>query len=308
MLAVPWPRPFSAPDWSFEVKWDGVRVMLSWDGEELELRSRRGRNVTATYPELGGFRNPVPCVLDGEVVAFNEEGRPSFQAMQGRMNLTGARRIAEQARLLPVVYMVFDLLYDGEDVTARPLQDRQARLDDYHLPAPCVRSTSVAGEGEAFFSAVEERGLEGMVAKRLGSPYRPGVRSDDWRKVARIKSVRAVVGGFTAGEGARAGTFGSLLLGLWEDGRLRYVGSVGTGFNDRTLRAVRETLDGLRRSQSPFDPAPAVARPVVWVEPQLVVQVECKEWTLAGRLRAPSFKGFTDDPVEAVTWEAEGPG
>lgn len=308
MLAVSWARPFSAPDWSFEVKWDGVRVMLYWDGEQLELRSRRGRNVTATYPELGGFRNPVSCVLDGEVVAFDEEGQPSFQAMQGRMNLTGPKRIAEQARSLPVVYMVFDLLYDGEDITARPLEDRQARLDAYHLPAPCVRSTSVAGEGEAFFAAAEARGLEGMVAKRLGAPYRPGIRSDDWRKVARIKSVRALVGGFTAGEGGRAGTFGSLLLGLLEKGRLRYVGSVGTGFDDRTLRAVRESLDRLRRSRSPFDPAPAVARHVVWVEPQLVAQVEFKDWTSAGRLRAPSFKGFTDDPVEAVTWEAEGPG
>ncbi len=308
MLATTWPRPFSDPEWSFEVKWDGVRVLLYWDGEKVELRSRRGRDVTAIYPELARFTAPRSCVLDGEVVAFDEGGRPSFQALQSRMNLTGPLRISTQARAVPISYLVFDLLYDGEEVAALPLELRRERLDELPLELPCVRSVAVPGDGEAFFHAATARGLEGVVAKRLASPYRSGVRSSEWRKLSGVKTTRAVVAGYTPGEGGRAGTFGALLLGLWEGELLRFVGAVGTGFDQPTLVVIRRTLEELGRRSSPFHPGdPLFPKRANFVEPQLVAMVEFKEWTSAGKLRAPSFKGFTDDPVGSMTWENEGP-
>lgn len=307
MLASSWPRAFDDPDWGFEVKWDGIRVLLYWDGHRLELRSRRGRDVTDTYPELGDFSLSRPIVLDGEIVALDEEGRPSFQLLQARMNLIGHARIAEQARRWPISLMVFDLLYEEGELIDRPLRERRERLQAVELPPPAAHSLLMAKEGRAFFEAAAKRGLEGVVAKRLQSLYRPGARSPDWRKIAHVRTVRAAVGGFSTGEGARSDTFGSLLLGLWDDGALRYIGSVGTGFDDRTLRAIKETLDRLERSTAPFKEDPALPRHVTWVEPSLVAMVDFKEWTEAGRLRAPSFKGFTDDRPEVITWELEGP-
>lgn len=307
MLAAPWPQAFSDPNWLFDVKWDGVRVLLYWDGRRVELRSRRGRDVTATYPELGGFSSGRPCVLDGELVALDPKGAPSFQLLQGRMNLTGTQQVAEVSRSSPVAFMVFDLLYEGEELIHEPLRARLARLDRYSLQPPCLRSASVVGDGEMLFDVAGEHGLEGVVAKRLISPYRPGARSLDWRKVARVARGRGVVGGFTPGTGGRASTFGSLLLGLWDEGSLRWIGAVGTGFDDRALRFIRGTLDELTRERSPFHPQAELPRQATWVEPRLVAMVEFKQWTGAGRLRAASFQGFTDDPVESVTWEAEGP-
>ncbi len=146
-----------------------------------------------------------------------------------------------------------------------------------------------------------------MVAKKLGSLYRPGARSEDWRKISRVVQVRAVVGGFVVGDGSRSETFGSLLLGLVDGERLRHIGSVGTGFNHATLRAIRSALDQMVTLESPFHPDTEIPREATFVEPQLVAMVEFKEWTRDGKLRAPSFKGFTDDPPEAATFREEGP-
>ncbi|MFQ5968232.1 MAG: non-homologous end-joining DNA ligase [Acidimicrobiia bacterium] len=307
MLATRWPRPFTDPEWWFEVKWDGVRVLLFWDGSEVELRSRRGRDVTEVYPEVSLVRLARPAILDGEIVAFDPEGRPSFELLQSRMNLTGERRVADAARSVSVSMVAFDLLFDDEDLTRKPLETRLERLDSLDLPETLIRSDRVATDGEALFDAVKERRLEGMVGKRLGSAYRPGVRSSDWRKVAAVQRVKAVVGGFLPGEGGRTTTFSSLLLGLWVGDTLRWIGSVGTGFDNASLRAIRQTLDQLETATSPFLAPEELPPQATWVTPSLVADVEFKQWTKAGRLRAPSFKGFTLDPLEDVTWAAEGP-
>jgi bifunctional non-homologous end joining protein LigD len=308
MLATPWPSPFSDPEWLFEMKWDGVRAILHWDGGSLLVRSRSGRDVTATYPELSRFCPPGACILDGEIVAFDNTGRPSFPALQKRMNVAGGLRAIEAARTNPVSFVVFDLLLDGADMTGRPLEERLERLGAIELPAPLVSSEVIAADGEALYAAVAARGLEGIVAKRRGSLYRPGVRSPDWRKVPYLRMVRAVVGGFTTGEGGRTGTFGSLALGLWEGAYLRWIGSVGTGFDDPALLAIRAALDEMTVGESPFRSDPDLPGGTTWVVPHLVARVEFKQWTNAGRLRAPSFKGFLSDPIEELTWEAEGPG
>lgn len=308
MLASPWPAPFTDPGWLFEIKWDGVRAILNWTGSSLALQSRSGRDVTATYPEMSGFFRAGACVLDGEIVAFDDAGRPSFPILQKRLGIAGGLRAAEAARLAPVSYVVFDLLFDGEDVTHRPIEERLERLRAMELPSPVVNSEVIEEHGEALFAAVAERGLEGIVAKRHGSLYRPGVRSPDWRKIPNVRVIRAVVGGFTVGEGGRAGTFGSLVLGLWEGTRLRWIGSVGTGFDNAALLAIRAALDEMTVPESPFCFDSELPNGTTWVVPHLVARVEFKEWTEAGRLRAPSFKGFTADPADESTWEAEGPG
>jgi bifunctional non-homologous end joining protein LigD len=308
MLASPWAAPFTDPGWLFEMKWDGVRAILSWDGDQVVLQSRTGRDVTDSYPELSEFAPARSCVLDGEIVAFDDRGRPSFPSLQKRIGIAGGIRAGEAARTNPISYVVFDLLFDGENVTGRPIEERLERLGGMDLPAPLVSSAVIETEGEALYAAVVERGLEGIVAKRRGSRYRPGERSPDWRKIPHVRLVRAVVGGFTPGGGGRTGTFGSLALGLREGAGLRWIGSVGTGFDDAALLAIRAALDEMTIAESPFGKDADLPTGTTWVVPHLVARVEFKEWTNAGRLRAPSFKGFVADPAEEQTWETEGPG
>lgn len=296
MLATPWPAAFSDPGWWFELKWDGVRVVGSWEGDRVVLRSRRGTDVTATYPEVAAARLDRPAVLDGEVVAFDDRGKPSFARLQQRMNLAAPGRAVA---VTPVSLVVFDLLYLDGDRAADPIESRWEALASLALPPPLVATDRVGGDGEALFAAVVGEGLEGMVAKRMGSTYQPGKRSPDWRKVAHRRRVRAVVGGYLPGAGARSSTFASLLVGVWRDGGLRYAGAVGSGFDDRTLVAARAALDRIRRPASPFSSPVGIPEGAVWVEPRVVAEVEFKEWTPAGRLRAPVFQGFSEEPAEA---------
>ena len=303
MLATPWASPFDDADWVFELKWDGVRCMLITQDGETRLESRAGNNMTARYPELTGSRLADGLVLDGEIVALDSAGHPSFELLQGRMN-----RVPEAGlRPVPVTYVVFDLLRSGESLLRTPLEGRFHRLLDLELPAPIVVGDRFRGESGSVWRFVEENDLEGIVAKRLGSRYSPGTRSPDWRKIGHFKQLRAVVGGFTNGTGGRTSTFGSLLLGLWDGERLRWIGAVGSGFNDRSLTAIRQALDEMAVPESPFHADSDLPAGCIWVQPHLVAMVRYKQWTAAGRVRAPSFKGFTDDPAEEVTWLAEGP-
>jgi bifunctional non-homologous end joining protein LigD len=245
-------------------------------------------------------------VLDGEIVAFDSTGAPSFQVLQRRMNLS-SRAAAEAAATIPVSLVAFDLLWEaGESLVTLPLEERRRRLTALRLERVVIPDP-VPREGTALFRAVVERGLEGMVAKRLGSTYQPGRRSPDWRKVVHRRSARFVVGGYLPGEGGRSASFGSLVLGLWDGETLRFVGSVGSGFDDRSLRLVRHAIDQIGRSTSPFRAGDVVPPAARWVEPALVAVVEFRQWTGDNHLRAPVFKGFTTDPVGEVTWEAEGP-
>lgn len=305
MLASPWPAAFTHPDWLFEVKWDGVRALWCWDGEAVSVRSRRGRQVLPTYPELSGFRPTQPLVLDGEIVVLDDRGHPSFQMLQSRMNLTDGRRASIG---MPVSYMVFDLLHAGENLTGLSLEQRRNRLADVVLPAQMVVSSQVEAAGEALYEAVAAEGLEGIVAKRRDSVYRSGIRSPDWRKVALMRRLSAVIGGFTRGENARRNSFGALLVGLWDGPALRWVGAVGSGFDDRTLAMLLSRLEGLEQADTPFHPDQMIPAGSRWVQPVMVAEVDYKQWTAGPRLRAPVFKGISTTPSEDSTWEAAGPG
>jgi bifunctional non-homologous end joining protein LigD len=304
MLATPWPRPFVDSNWAFELKWDGVRGILRAGPEaDPTLTSRSGNTMIDRYRELAAFRPDRPLVLDGEVVALDAEGRPSFGVLQQRMGRTGG-----EAGVVPIRYAVFDILVDGVELLDRPWDERRARLERLELPDGFDLSPVVPQDPTALWELVEARNLEGIVAKRRSSPYRPGERSPDWRKISRFLQVRAVVGGYLPGERARRTTFGSLLLGLWSPDGLRWIGAVGSGFSNHQLRAIRSALDEMTVDTAPFIDPTAIPAGAVWVVPQLVAVVRYKEFTAAGRLRAPSFKGFTDEDPAGVTWEREGPG
>lgn len=308
MLATPGSLP-GGDGWSYEFKWDGVRALARFDGDGLVLLSRRGGDITATYPELAGLASQLTASvwLDGEIVAM-AGGVPSFAALQKRMH-AGDARAAQLAAQVPVTYVVFDVLHhDGRGLLTAPYTERRALLDSLGLGGPHVAVSPWFDDGAAVADTASRRGLEGVVAKRSDSPYRPGRRSEDWVKVTETATMEVVVGGWRPGEGRRGTTFGSLLLGLprgnsREDERttgapLRYVGQVGTGFTDDMLGELSARLRELETTDSPFtaDEVPRDrARGAHWVRPVLVGEVEFKAWTDDGRLRAPSWRGLRPD-------------
>jgi DNA ligase D-like protein (predicted ligase) len=304
MLASPTKRRFSDPGWLFERKLDGVRTLAMYDADGTRLVSRNRNDVTASYPEVvtalqdalsGG---PTDAVLDGEVVAFDGD-RTSFSRLQQRIHLSGARRIA--ATGVPVVYYAFDLLrWDGHDATRVPLVERKALLRDaIRWRDPLRYGEHVAGAGEELFERACANGWEGVIAKRATSRYTSG-RSTDWLKLKCIREQEMVVGGFTEPSGARAG-LGALLVGYYDAGQLRYGGKVGTGFTSAVLRELRASLEDIEVSGSPFVDPPREPG-AHWVRPDLVVSVTFGEWTDAGRLRHPSYRGLRADksPADVV--------
>ncbi|WP_067812604.1 non-homologous end-joining DNA ligase [Actinomadura kijaniata] len=307
MLAVTGDLPENTAEWGLELKWDGVRVIsyVSADGVRASGRGGRGGDLSGRYPELSGLADLLPhhdVVLDGEVVAF-EEGRPSFARLQRRMHVDrpGPRLIRE----VPVRYVVFDLLFlDGHLLYDLPYADRRALLADLDLAAtgpvevpPSLHGGDTAQVTELLEFTREQR-LEGLLAKRLDSPYRPGRRVDSWRKVKNVSTREVIICGWRPGRGRRQGTVGSLLLGEYDDkGRLCFTGHVGTGFTDRMLDDLHEALWPLRRTTDPFDEVvpPEHARDAQWVEPLLVGEVAYGVRTRDGRLRFPVWRGLRDD-------------
>lgn len=315
--------------WAYELKWDGVRALVSVHPDTgLRVSARRGTDASARYPELAGIAEAYPgreLILDGEIVAFDEEGHPSFGLLQRRMNLADPIRIARRRAETPVTYVAFDLLWlDGRSLLDEPYESRRALLAGLEFDGGSWQApANHEGDGEAFFAAIRQRGLEGVVAKRLGSLYRPGRRSPDWVKVQNRRRQELVIGGYLPGEGGRRKRVGSLLVGYWDTTpeeaaslgrpqRLVYAGGVGTGFTQERLDELTEVLTPLRRETSPFeagwDPEvkyAARARErggLVWVEPVVVAEVEFLRWTHEDTVRAASFKGLrTDkDPREVV--------
>ncbi len=302
MLAAAWPRPFSDEGWWFEPKWDGYRCLARWDGASLTIRSRSGKDLTHWFGTLPA-PTERPVVLDGEVVALDAEGRPSFQALQRRTGMAPGSRAGEG----DLVVFVFDVLgIDDEDVRSLPLAGRLSVLADLDLQPPWFRSVGMEADGMGMWETVLERGLEGMVAKRLSSTYRNGIRSPDWRKIVDRRTAKAIVVGWTSGEGGRSDSFGSLVLAVNDAGGLRWIGQVGTGFDDDALTAIRSALDETTIDEAPFE-VPGELRGARWVDPRLVAHIEFREWTDEGRLRHPSFKGFGAEDASDVTWESEGP-
>ncbi len=306
MLASRWPAAFDDPGWWFEVKWDGYRCIVSSDGGKIRARSRRGLDLTGPFPELGGLPIPDGVAIDGEVVAFDDEGRPSFSRLQQRTGFGGMGTGAA----VGVNFVAFDLLYRDQSLLSSPYQERVERLGDLRLPAPIVVPEPTPEHGIALYEVAEARGLEGIVGKRAGSPYHPGRRSPDWRKVAVTRRLTAVVGGYLPGEGGRSSTFGSVLVGLNDDRGLRWIAAVGSGFDDATLMAFKTYLHQIERPTNPFYNKVVLPKPTrpVWVEPVIAIEVEYKEWTHDLHLRAPVFKGVTGSDADSVTWAEEGPG
>jgi bifunctional non-homologous end joining protein LigD len=306
MMAMRVEEPFDDPRWWFEVKWDGYRAVLAAEGGRIRARSRRGLDLLGPFPELAGLPIPDGVAVDGEVVAFDEEGLPSFSYLQQRTGFGGRGTKAD----VGVNLVVFDLLFRGQSLTSRPYEERVAMLKELGLPSPIVVPEPTPEHGTAVFEVAKQRGLEGVVGKRLGSPYQPGKRSPDWRKVPVKRQLRAVVGGYLPGEGGRSSTFGSVLVGLHDEMGLRWIAAVGSGFDDASLDAFATYLRQLERPSSPFHNQVVLPKPVkpVWVEPAIVVAVEYKEWTHDWHLRAPVYKGVESVLPESVTWAEEGPG
>lgn len=303
MLATRWPESFDDEGWWFEVKWDGYRAVVGSDHGRIRARSRRGLDLTGPFPELAALEVPDGVVIDGEIVAFDDEGRPSFSSLQRRTGYEGSGRAVP----VRVNLVVFDVLFRGEDLTSQPYETRRAALDGLGLEPPTIVPEPTPTHGVGLFDAVKHQGMEGVVAKRLGSPYQPGRRSSDWRKISVRRKLRAVVGGYTRGEGGRRFTFGSVLVGLYKPEGLVWIGAVGSGFDEASLTAFHEALAQLERSDSPFVDEVNVPGQPVWVEPGIVVSVEYKEWTLDEHLRAPVYKGIELADPETVTWDEEGP-
>jgi bifunctional non-homologous end joining protein LigD len=308
MLARPGVLPSDERQWAFEIKWDGVRAIAYSQPGELRLQSRNLKDITDSYPELARMNRALSshrAVLDGEIVAFDGEGRPSFGALQPRMHVTSRSHAKRLAAATPVTYVIFDLLWlDGHSLMERPYLERRERLAALKLTGESWQTPEyVIGQGSALLNVTRERGLEGIVAKRSSSIYQPGVRSRDWIKVKTVGRQEFVIGGWMPGKGKRRESIGALLLGVYEpDGELRYVGRVGTGFSESELERLSRLLTPLQRPTSPFTADEKPPREAVFVEPRLVAEVEFAEWTRTGSLRAPSYQGLREDkrPEEVV--------
>jgi bifunctional non-homologous end joining protein LigD len=279
--------------WEYEIKWDGYRIIASVVGSEAELRSRKDQDYTERFSkvsrELAKALKTPDCVVDGEVCALDEDGRPSFSAMQQGKADT------------PIVYFVFDLLeVEGEPIIDLPLVERRKRLEKLlDKRNKTVRFSESFDDGQALLRAAKQQKLEGIMAKRLESKYLPGKRTRDWLKIKPHGRQEFVIAGYTRGQGRRSGTLGSLVLGAYRGEELVYVGNVGTGFTEQEIERLLKALKPLHRETLPFREVPKMPKvrkgDVVWVEPKLVAEVEFVEWTHDGRLRAPAYKGLRDD-------------
>ncbi|MGI8802352.1 MAG: DNA ligase D [Solirubrobacteraceae bacterium] len=303
------PLPPEDGGWSYEIKWDGIRALTYHrPGARLRIESRNLNELTARYPELGGLDAALgerPAVLDGEIVALGDDGLPSFERLQQRMHLGSAALVRRRAAEVPVVYVIFDLLYlDGRSTMALPYRDRRVLLEELELSGPAWSTPALhLRDGAGLLAASAARGLEGLVAKRLDSRYEPGGRGGAWLKVKNHNRQEVVIGGWLPGQGRRRAQIGALLVGCFDGGELRYAGRVGTGFGDAELRRLAGLLGPLEQPASPFTGAQPPAE-AVHVRPELVAEVEFSEWTRQGMLRHPSYKGLREDkPAHEVSRE-----
>jgi bifunctional non-homologous end joining protein LigD len=310
MLAISVDEPFDNHDWLYEIKWDGYRAVAFVDGSSLRLVSRNQNDLTAAYPELHEIPRHIRAsnaILDGEIVAVDDDGRPSFSLMQQRTGVgEGGRRIRRTRDDIPVVYFAFDLIYlDGYDLTQANLERRKRLLASIVVPNHLLRySDHYVGHGTALFEAAARRGLEGIIAKRRRSRYEQK-RSREWLKIKIVKRQECVIGGYTDPRGSRE-NFGSIVLGLYDDqGRLIPVGQAGSGFTEATHAQMWKRLHALETSRNPFFGKVESDRRVRYVKPELVAEIKFTEWTHEGqsggvKMRAPVFQGlrFDKKPTE----------
>jgi len=327
--------------YGLEFKWDGIRAVTFWDGQNVRLVSRNRIDLTVRYPELWALSEALDshrAVLDGEIVALDAEpgvpakstdfvgsepgvpakstdfvgwepgvtakstdfvgweGRPSFELLQQRMGLTAEADVRRKMLEVPVTYMIFDAIWlDGRPLTGEQYERRRALLEELGLAGPHWQTPAYqVDHGQALLQTSREKGLEGLIAKRLDSVYELGRRSGAWLKVKHHLRQELVIGGWLDGEGRRQGLPGALLVGYYQDGRFVYAGKVGTGFTDAMLARLHALMQPLEWSEPPFEVGKPPSR-AHFVEPKLVAEFEFSEWTRAGELRAPSFKGLRED-------------
>ncbi len=316
MLAESTEKPFDGKDWLFEIKWDGYRAVAFIENGKVRLVSRNQNELTGRYPELKDlpqFVKAKNAILDGEVVALDEEGKPSFSLMQQRTGFRPHGKHSAPKADVPVLYYAFDLIYlDGDDWRRMPLDERKRKLASIVKAGDALRySDHFEEHGKALFDTAQEKGLEGIVAKRRTSCYEER-RSSDWLKIKIRQTLECVVGGFTEPEGSRA-HFGSLVLGLYDqEQRLIHVGQAGSGFNQKSLAEIWKTLQNLETKKNPFFGEVEALRKVGWVKPELVAEIEFTEWTggtndgAGPKLRAPVFMQLREDkePAECVLPES----
>lgn len=291
-------------DWAFEMKWDGLRAMCYIDGGQVRLVSRNGNDLTASYPDiaepLGTLIRAKSAILDGEIVAIDQSGRPNFERLQRRMGVRRRSDVEALKKRVPVHLLVFDVVdIDGDSLRNQPYEKRREKLRRLIKQSGSERiqmPPSFEGRfGEAMQSSKDLR-LEGLIAKQRDSHYKPGRRSRAWIKIKHTRTQEVIVGGWRPGKGGRAGHVGSLLLGIPRDGALEYVGRVGTGFSQSDLARMDKLFGARKRKTSPFSDVPQVdAADAQWVTPNLVGEVEYAEWTRSNRLRHPSWRGWRPD-------------
>lgn len=303
MMAQSREKPFNDPNWIFEIKWDGIRA-LAYIGESISLKTRNNKELINKFPELkelSELTNNV--VLDGEIIVM-KSGIVDFKAVIQRNQVTTTKDIEYLRAKNPATYILFDILEQNDSTLIDlPLIERKEILRKSVKEGKYViHSSTIENHGIDYYQAAITNNLEGIIAKRKMSSYQPGVRSADWLKVKRVKTVDAVVFGYTIGEGARAKSFGALILGLYDSGEPRYIGRVGTGFTDMKLKEVKEKLDSMLTKTKWFN-EPDIPSDTYWVEPRIVVTVGYQQFTKDQRLRAPRFQGFRDDkPPELCTF------
>ena len=291
--------PLDDAAYGYELKWDGYRALARVGPDELQLTSRTGRDLTPEFGSLAAMAGSIGdhrALIDGEVVALDDAGKPSFQRLQNR------------GRGASVIYVAFDLLeLDGKSLLRESYEQRRARLQDLELAGPCWRTGEwQAGGGDQMLELAKDVGFEGVMAKRLDSPYEPGRRSGAWVKVRLMEEGVFAIGGWTRGEGNRSGHIGALVLGAaLEDGGLACCGKVGTGFTQATLEELRAKLRPLERGTSPFA-AGRVPRGARFCEPELRCRITFAEWTDEGTLRQSSFKGLVEEE-DVAPWRGPRP-
>lgn len=297
--------PATSDEWATEIKWDGVRAIAFCENGELRLQGRRLNDITSLFPEISALAQ-VPAaegtILDGELVAFDEHGIPDFQRIQKRLKRANSHDRVPR-RSYEATFVIFDLLEeDGEDLRGLPYRERRERLEALDLHGPNWQTPDyLVADIESTLEATAEQGLEGLVVKRLDSPYHGGRAGRDWLKLKNRLRQEFVIGGWLPGEGYRADTIGSLLVGYWEHGKergehLRYAGRVGSGFSLGDLRVIHDDLAGFEREDSPFEDMPATPG-AHFVNPLRVIEVEFSEWTNDMRLRHPIYVGMRRDKV-----------
>ncbi len=294
MLAQSREKPFDSPDWIFEAKWDGIRALV-YVGETLSIKSRNGKEILHKFPELNEIKDLTSeVVLDGEIIVMNK-GKVDFQLVAKRNLVERKHEIEDFRNRYPATLIVFDILEkQGKSLIDLPLLERKQILKkSLKEGIQVLKSPSIEGTGIAYFQSADKLGLEGVIAKRKNSTYQPGIRSNDWLKIKQVKICDCVIFGYTQGEGSRSKTFGSLILGLYDESEPVYIGKVGTGFSDSSLIEITNILK-MEQIKEPWFTEKDIPHGTIWVQPNYVAVIGYQEFTKEGRLRAPRFQGLSN--------------